>query len=58
LAVNAPSLNIGWPKRLVVAVVTTTPVSSSALRNAAIRISRSAGGASKPNTSLSWKFTP
>ena len=57
-AVNAPSLNIGWPNRFVVAVVTTRPVSSSALRNAEIRASRSAGEASKSNTSLSWKFTP
>ena len=57
-AVNAPSLNIGWPNRFVVAVVTTRPVSSSALRNAEIRCSRSAGEASKSNTSLSWKFTP
>ena len=58
LAVNAPSLNIGWPNRLVVAVVTTSPVSSSALRKAAIDASRSVPEASKPNTSLSWKFTP
>ena len=58
LAVNAPSLNIGWPNRFVVAVVTTSPVSSSAFLNAAIRSSRSGGVASKSNTSLSWKFTP
>ena len=57
-AVNAPSLKIGWPNRFVVAVVTTSPVSSSALRNAAIFSSRSAFVASKSNTSLSWKFTP
>jgi hypothetical protein len=53
LAVNAPSLNIGWPNRFVVAVVTTMPVSDSALRSAPIRSSRSAGVASKANTSLS-----
>ena len=58
LAVKPPSLNTGWPNRLVVAVVTTSPVSSSALRNAAIRLSRSASLASNSNTSLSWKFTP
>ena len=57
-AVNAPSLNIGWPNRFVVAVVTTSPVSASALRNAPMRSSRSAGVASKANTSLSWKLTP
>ena len=55
---NAPSRNIGWPNRLVVAVVTTRPVSASALRKAPIRSSRSAGVASKAKTSLSWKFTP
>src|ERR1700744_587481 len=58
LAVNAPSLNIGWPNRFVVAVVTLVPVSSSALRNAAISSSRSVFDASNGNTSLSWKFTP
>ena len=58
LAVNAPSLNIAWLNRLVVAVVTTRPVSASAWRKSAIRLSRSAGLASKPNTSLSWKLTP
>src|SRR6202012_5856854 len=58
LAVNAPSLNIGWPNRFVVAVVTLVPVSSSALRNAAISSSRSVVDASNGKTSLSWKFTP
>jgi len=58
LAVKAPSLNTGWPNRLVVAVVTTRPVWSSALRNAPIRSSRPASVASKAKTSLSWKFTP
>src|SRR5215469_9646646 len=43
LAVNAPSLNIGCENRLVVAVVTTRPVSASARRKSAIRRSRSAG---------------
>ena len=57
-AVNAPSLKIGWPNRLVVAVVTTTPVSSSARRKSPIFRSRSASDASNGNTSLSWKFTP
>ena len=57
-AVNAPSLKTGCPNRFVVAVVTTVPVSSRALRNAATFASRSALPASKPNTSLSWKFTP
>ena len=57
-AVNAPSLNTGWPNRFVVAVVTTRPVSSSALRNAEILSSRSAAEAAKSNTSLSWKLTP
>ena len=55
---NAPSLKIGCENRFVVAVVTTRPVSSSALRNAAIRSSRSTLLSSNPNTSLSWKFTP
>src|SRR6516165_7535149 len=58
LAVNAPSLNIGWENRLVVAVVTTRPVSASARLKSAIRASRSPGLAAKSNTSLSWKLTP
>jgi len=58
LAVNAPSLNIGCENRLVVAVVTTRPVSASACRKSAILASRSAVLASKSNTSLSWKLTP
>ncbi len=58
LAVNAPSLNIGCENKLVVAVVTTRPVSSSARRKSAIFLSRSVSLASKSNTSLSWKFTP
>ena len=57
-AVNPPSRNIGCENRFVVAVVTTRPVSSSAARKAAIRSDRSASLAPKPNTSLSWKFTP
>ena len=57
-AVNAPSLKIGWPNRLVVAVVTTTPVSASARRKSPIFRSRSASDDSNGNTSLSWKFTP
>jgi hypothetical protein len=56
--VNPPSRNIGCENRFVVAVVTTRPVSSSAVRNAAIRSDRSASLAAKSNTSLSWKFTP
>ena len=58
LAVNAPSLNMGCENRLVVAVVTTRPVSASARVKSAIRASRSPGLASKSNTSLSWKLTP
>ena len=58
LAVNAPSLNIGWPNRLVVAVVTTRPVSASALRNVADPLVPLLGVASNSNTSLSWKLTP
>ena len=57
-AVNAPSLKMGWPNRLVVAVVTTSPVSSSARRKSPILRSRSPWLSSNPNTSLSWKFTP
>src|ERR1019366_310338 len=57
-AVNPPSRNIGCPNRFVVAVVTTSPVSSSARRNAAISSLRWPSLASKGNTSLSWKFTP
>jgi len=45
-------------EQFVVAVVTTSPVSVSALRNAPMRSSRSAGVASNPKTSLSWKLTP
>jgi hypothetical protein len=58
LAVNAPSLNIGCENKLVVAVVTTSPVSASARLKSPIRASRSPGLASKSNTSLSWKLTP
>src|SRR6266511_1172979 len=56
--VNAPSLNTGWLNRLVVAIGTTRPVSSSAARNRLTRRSRSA--ASEPNgiRSSSWNDTP
>ncbi len=39
-------------------MVTTSPVSASACRNAAICLSRSPSPAAKSNTSLSWKLTP
>ena len=55
LEVNAPSLNTGWVNRLVVAIGTIMPVSSSALRNAATARSRSGSTASR---SSSWKVTP
>ena len=58
LAAKPPSRNIGCENRFVVAVVTTRPVSSSAVRNAPTRSARSASEAQKSNTSLSWKFTP
>src|SRR5258707_3024666 len=58
LAVNPPSLKTGCENGFVVAVVTTSPVSARALRNAEIRSSRSSLVSSNPNTSLSWKFTP
>ena len=44
LAVNAPSLNTGFEKRLVVAIGTFMPVLSSARRNRFRICSRSAGG--------------
>jgi hypothetical protein len=42
LDVNAPSLNAGWVNRLVVAMPTPRPVSSSALLKRATMRSRSA----------------
>ena len=55
---NAPSLNTGWENRLVVAVVTTRPVSASALRNRSRILWRSASSLPKGTTSLSWKLMP
>ena len=58
LEVNAPSRNAGCEKRLVVAIGTTRPVSSSAFSNSATICSRSAHEASMGTRSLSWKLTP
>ena len=58
LAVNAPSLNTGWLKRLVVAIGTFMPVSSRALRKRFRMASRSVADAPKGTRSSSWKFTP
>src|SRR5215831_3224161 len=56
--VNAPSLNTGSVKRLVVAIGTVRPVASRAFLNLATMRSRSAAFASIGTRSLSWKFTP
>ncbi len=58
LEVNPPSLKTGWVNRFVVAVVTTSPVSASPVRNRSRMASRAAS--SEPNgiRSSSWKFTP
>src|SRR5512135_2320211 len=58
LAVNAPSLNTGCQNRLVVAIVTTTPVSSRAERKLLSTSSRSRGLAPGGTRSSSWKLTP
>ncbi len=58
LAVNAPSLNTGRLNRLVVAMGTCMPVSSSARRNRLTMASRSPAGAPAGTRSLSWKLTP
>jgi hypothetical protein len=58
LAVRPPSLNTGWVNRLVVTIGTTSPVSSSAVRNRLIAASRAAVSLPKGMTSSSWKVTP
>ena len=57
-AVNAPSLNTGFEKRLVVAIGTLMPVLSSARRNRFRICSRSAGVDPGGTRSSSWKLTP
>ena len=58
LAMNAPSLKMGWVNRLVVAIGTFRPVSSKALRNRLTMASRSAWLEPKGTRSSSWKLTP
>ena len=58
LAVKAPSLNTGWVNRLVVAIGTFRPVSSSALRNRVMCSARAASSDPNGMRSSSWKVTP
>src|SRR4051812_39212012 len=58
LAVKPPSLKTGWVNRLVVAMGTTRPVSSSALRNRVTIRSRSSSSLPNGIRSSSWKVTP
>jgi hypothetical protein len=58
LLVKPPDLKTGWVKRLVVAVVTTRPVSARPLRNRWMMASRVASSLPKGITSSSWKLTP
>jgi hypothetical protein len=52
--VNAPSLKIGWLKRLVVIISTPTPVSPSASRRRVSSLSRVASSLPNGTTSSSW----
>src|SRR3954452_14292693 len=56
--VKAPSLNAAWPNRLVVAMPTPRPVSSSAALKRATMRSRSAGETPHGIRSSSWRLTP
>ena len=58
LAVKAPSLKMGRENRLVVAMGTLRPVSSSACRKRLRMASRSEADAPQGTRSLSWKLTP
>ena len=58
LLVNPPALKTGWLNRLVVAVVTTRPVSARPCLKRAMILSRVASSLPNGITSSSWKFTP
>ena len=58
LLVNPPSLNTGSPNRFVVAIGTTSPVSSSAPRNSRTTFARSSGLLPGGIRSSSWKVMP
>jgi hypothetical protein len=58
LLLKAPALKIGCEKRLVVAVVTTRPVSARPFLNRSMILSRVASSLPNGMTSSSWKFTP
>ena len=58
LEVKPPSLNTGWVNRLVVAVVTTRPVSARDFFSPSRIFSRSASPVPNGTTSSSWKLMP